>query len=453
MNRYSIIVLSILLLLVSCGPSPEDIAKQTIREYISAIQEGDIERAVLLTSDYEDAIRERLDDGVGSELIDTTKTSFQEVNLKLKCTIDKEDSLTVDLIQAIKSAYTDEKEYYFGVTANGQTEKARTVDVIVSRPQKKTYKIWSTKGLFEYDTDDFAQRTGCKVQLPSLNEYDNDADLEKYAKRFSNNFNRFIQFSEGVEDNDSNKMFEIFPKLKSYKFNFKNKPVPIKISSSKNTDNFIIYCADSTQYRMTAYGEIIDCFGVLSLDDMKSELISLGGIPKDKGRKLDVYYAQDLNNQIVEIKRKIEEEKARIEEEKARIAEEKAFNAYVAKIKSQGVALISSRFTNDGNGAKGVEYTALNTSNKRAKYVIMEVVGYNSVDDPVWSDGYLKRYSGIGPLDPGQYATWNFNNIWDRGDLVKSYEIKALIIQFADGTSKTVKLPEPLPSDWRDWLY
>ena len=433
MNRYSIIVLSILMLLVSCGPTPEDIAKQTIKDYISSVQE-----AKALSCGYADVIRP-VNDGVGSEVVDTLKTSKKEVQLKLKCTIDKEDSISIDRIGS--GGETD--RYYFKVTDDVRNEFRI---VTVSRPQKEQYIISSTMGLFEYDTDDFAQRTGCKVQLPSLNEDENDADLEKYAKRFSNSFNRFIQFSEGVENNDSTKIFEIFPKLEGYKFHFKNKPVPIKISPSKNTDNFIIYCADSTQYLMTAYGAILDCYGVLALDDMKNKFISLGCVPKDKGRKLDIYYAEDLNNQIVELERKIEQEKARIEEEKA-------LKARVAKIKSQGVALISSRFTNDGNGAKGVEFKALNTSNKRAKYIIMEVVGYNSVDDPVWSDGYLKRCRGIGPIGPGEGGSWDFNNLWDRGDLVKSYEIKALIIQFADGTSKTVRLPKPLPSDWDDWLY
>ena len=137
---------------------------------------------------------------------------------------------------------------------------------------------------------------------------------------------------------------------------------------------------------------------------------------------------------------------AEIEKEKAR--KEKA-NKYI----KQGVALISSQFSNNGKGAKGVKFKALNPSNKTAKYIIMEVVGYNSVDDPVYSDGYLKRCRGIGPIGPGEAGSWDFDEIWERGDLVESYEIKALVIQFKDGTSKRVKLPRPIPSNYRDWLY
>ena len=65
----------------------------------------------------------------------------------------------------------------------------------------------------------------------------------------------------------------------------------------------------------------------------------------------------------------------------------------------------------------------------------------------------MKKCTGIGPIGPGEYGTWNFDNVWERGDLVESYEIKTLTIQFKDGTSKRVKLPQNLPSNWRNWLY
>lgn len=246
------------------------------------------------------------------------------------------------------------------------------------------------------------------------------------------NLETFDVFSSAVAANDSAKIIRVFPGIANQDYEFNGRPVP---KSYIQNDLYVtITTNDSLVFKMSN-GKIEDSYGVISSKHAEDAVKALDGTPYSRDRYFDIEYVNVLSKQADSLQK------------------EKERKAKAAKYKAQGLALISSHFANDGNGAKGIGFSVLNTSNKTAKYVIIEVVGYNSVDDPVWSDGYIMRCRGIGPVYPGDWGEWEFDNIWERGSIVRSYEIKTIIMQYTDGTSKSIKLPQPLPLNWKDWLY
>lgn len=257
--------------------------------------------------------------------------------------------------------------------------------------------------------------------------------MEGNVAKFIEDLKIFDIFSSAIDAKDTATIIRMFPQLANHDYYLNGKPSPKLYDQLPNYA--LITTTDSLTFKISSDGKIVDSFGVISSKNAEKTIIALDGTPRDRLGNSDIEYMNFLNDQIKDLER------------------EKERKTKAAKYKAQGVALISSQLTSDGKGAKGVKFTALNTSNKTAKYIIMEVVGYNSVDDPVWSKGYLKRCRGIGPVSPNHSGTWDFNEIWEKGDIVESYEIKKLIIEYTDGTSKSVKLPQELPSGWRDWLY
>lgn len=78
------------------------------------------------------------------------------------------------------------------------------------------------------------------------------------------------------------------------------------------------------------------------------------------------------------------------------------------------------------------------TKNKTIKYITFNFVGYNAVDDPVSSRGKITMTrKGIGPIGPEEDALYEFDYVWFT-DNVEYAKIKSVIVQYTDGTSKTI---------------
>lgn len=477
---------TMLLIFLSACDSGKDKSETVVREYISAIQNGDWAKAkslvydISVSNDVANFPEEQKYSSIKPD--STSNIDIFNINTWRHYAIKNVDDIEVKKIKKENKklssdsnirtiVFEDSVKFKSGVVRIPNipiyiVESAYCVRVksgekyinfIVVENDENQFKICEADGLYDYDIEGLKKQTGCEILL----FHENYVDLESLSECL-NCLKNFNDFSNAVEMGDTSFIYSAYPSLKKYQHTFKGRPKAIKytlrndydFSTATLSQFMIIECADSTAYFIKD-DKITNSYNVISCEDLIEEIKAFDAVPKSRlsGDKYkiintenDLSYIARLNKQkndlIAEHKRK-EEELRKENERKAR----------VAKYKSQGVALIGSHFTNDGKGAKGVEYTALNTSDKTAKYIIMEVVGYNAVDDPVWSDGYLKRCRGIGPISPGESGRWDFNDLWERGDLVESYEIKALIIQFNDGTSKRVKLPEELPYGWKDWLY
>ena len=88
----------------------------------------------------------------------------------------------------------------------------------------------------------------------------------------------------------------------------------------------------------------------------------------------------------------------------------------------------------DGTGMK---FRFLNTSKKTIKYITVNFIGYNAVDDPVTSEGKtLLTVKGIGPIDPFETGYYDFEYVWF-SDIVEYSKVRSIVVQYTNGTSKT----------------
>ena len=100
-------------------------------------------------------------------------------------------------------------------------------------------------------------------------------------------------------------------------------------------------------------------------------------------------------------------------------------------------AFDASEYT-DGTG---MEMTFYNPTKKIIKYVHATVVGYNAVNDPVIESGKTSHtLKCIGPIDPGDSGTYNFEYVWFT-DVVETAKLTLIKVQYMDGTEKIISKP------------
>ena len=115
------------------------------------------------------------------------------------------------------------------------------------------------------------------------------------------------------------------------------------------------------------------------------------------------------------------------------LAELSSYGKYGLAIKDWRV-YDESEYT-DGTG---IWFNFYNPTSKTIKYVTINFVGYNAVDDPVSSRGsYTLTRKCIGPIEPEETALYTFEYAWFT-DIVEYAKIKSIKVQYKDGTSKTI---------------
>ena len=115
------------------------------------------------------------------------------------------------------------------------------------------------------------------------------------------------------------------------------------------------------------------------------------------------------------------------------LAELNSFSKYGLAISEWG-PYDESEYT-DGTS---VRFRFYNPTKKIIKYITINYVGYNSVNDPVSSRGKtLMTSKCIGPIEPDSFATYEFEYVWFT-DVVDYAKIRSIVVQYKDGTSKTI---------------
>ncbi len=110
-----------------------------------------------------------------------------------------------------------------------------------------------------------------------------------------------------------------------------------------------------------------------------------------------------------------------------------SYEKYGLAIENWGV-YDESEYT-DGTG---ISFNFFNPTSKKIKYITIKFVGYNAVDDPVSSVGdYTLSRKCIGPIEPKETASYRFEYVWFT-DVVEYAKIKSIVVQYTDGTSKTI---------------
>lgn len=85
-----------------------------------------------------------------------------------------------------------------------------------------------------------------------------------------------------------------------------------------------------------------------------------------------------------------------------------------------------------------MKFEFYNPTKKTIKYITINFVGYNAVDDPVSTyEGSTLTRKCIGPIEPKDQATYEFEYVWFT-DIVEYAKIKSILVQYKDGTSKRI---------------
>ena len=88
----------------------------------------------------------------------------------------------------------------------------------------------------------------------------------------------------------------------------------------------------------------------------------------------------------------------------------------------------------------GLKFEIHNCWLKTIKYVEFTATAYNAVGDVQsdWLGKSISKTKGIGPLEPGETATWAFDNMfYDKHDVIRKAKLTKITFIFTDGTSKT----------------
>lgn len=308
---------------------------------------------------------------------------------------------------------------------------------------EREYKIDLDQTRYMCILSELQRRWNCDITLKPEDSYISSYDLARSAESNLMNFKYFLRC---IEQNDTAAIGIVFPVLSRYdgRYPRPDKPVLQEYSASR-TNEALLFCNDSVVFLMDDSNRIRNCRNVILGEDLRKAIVALGETPEEREEDMmDKEYLKALQQQKEEIERRIADAEA--ERERAALA---------ARYKAQGAALVDHCFvSNSEKDSKGIEFSVANLSSKDIKYVRLTLVGYNKVDDPVWDDGYVQTITGIGPLPAGYNMKWSFDNIWTvNPSIVDSYEIKTMTIVFKSGGSKTIKLPQTLPSDWKNWLY
>jgi len=91
-------------------------------------------------------------------------------------------------------------------------------------------------------------------------------------------------------------------------------------------------------------------------------------------------------------------------------------------------------------GELGMKFEIHNCWRKTIKYVEFTTTAYNAVGD-VQKDRVGKsvvNVRGIGPLEPGESASWSFEDMYyDRNNIIDWVKLTKITFIFMDGTTKT----------------
>ena len=114
---------------------------------------------------------------------------------------------------------------------------------------------------------------------------------------------------------------------------------------------------------------------------------------------------------------------------------------YLEEGKSSGILIKEASIFDqseyiDGTGFK---ITFTNPTNKTIKYITFTITGINRVNDIVST----KSIKGVGPIFPKSEGEYTFKYLWNN-DLVHTFKIPLIKIQYTDGTFKTINNAEKL---------
>ena len=462
---YSLCALSVILV-TSCAKTPAEKATDTVKSFVEAVSNGNISEANALYPGNDIISPALLSDGDAfSVSSDSVSSYFKGVlakpenlckiigfkgvdGLEITNAIDNSIDINASLYDYDSSIWSKVKSICHVITKyNGQS-----IDWFVGIREKDNPIILNTNGIFTADTAAMKKEFGCDITL-----LDGKNDTERFAnmKKALVDIFKMKQFEWYFNRRKMDLASFSFPRIKNRVADIKPEIQTLDIDKyAQRSENTAMASSDSISFLICneEYNNcrIEDCKGLLNYAPYQKAITDYGRDFDSPDSKWDCSYISSQIEKIKNIEDEIQAEKEREEAERVR-------KARAAKYLANGAALLSHEFVTGKDGddiTKGITFSVLNLSKSDIKYVRLDIVGYNVVDDPVWDGGYIQRVNGIGPISEGESGTWSFDKIWTMNPkIVHSYEIKSMTVELKNGRTKTIKLPEVLPSNYRDWLY
>ena len=109
------------------------------------------------------------------------------------------------------------------------------------------------------------------------------------------------------------------------------------------------------------------------------------------------------------------------------------------KIIKQPIAVLEFQVTDmsEYTEGTGLRFSVMNLSKKSIKYITLNYIGYNRVDDPVYPlyGKAMITSRCIGPIEYGEAVTYEFDYVWFT-DIVDYAELKSMTVEYRDGTKR-----------------
>lgn len=107
--------------------------------------------------------------------------------------------------------------------------------------------------------------------------------------------------------------------------------------------------------------------------------------------------------------------------------------------KKYGVALLRSTVydVSEHTSGTGARFVVGNTGEKTIKYVTVNFVGLNAVNDPVPTGRGPATIRGIGPIEPGNTGSYSRDYVWAT-DTVHSHRVSSILVEYMDGSKRTI---------------
>ena len=130
---------------------------------------------------------------------------------------------------------------------------------------------------------------------------------------------------------------------------------------------------------------------------------------------------------------------------------------FIESCKPYGIVLLNNSIYDESEYTDGTsfEFQIQNLSTKTIKYITFNLIGFNSVDDKIIDRGSsIKSVKGVGPISKNEAAKFSFKYVWFT-DLVETFLIKSIKIQYMDGSFKNIEDPKriTLSKENRDILF
>lgn len=194
-------------------------------------------------------------------------------------------------------------------------------------------------------------------------------------------------------------------------------------------DTAYVYMADTYNLYMYYQGSIIKTDYTYFEPTDKAQLAFI----KSRGEKnlaVRSELAETLSNEW--FNREIERVSKRLETTLAII------DAHEKEISRKQLFLKEMDYEYGEFGDFGMSFRIYNCFKKTIKYIEFTCTPYNSVGDiqADWVGKRISRSKGIGPLEPGESATWSWNDLfYDKNDIIEKVRLTAIKFIFKDGST------------------